>query len=1225
MRLDVPEQLPIAEHVDEIVAALRAHQVVVVAGETGSGKTTQLPKIALRAGRGTAGMIGHTQPRRLAARTLAHRIAEECGVELGAQVGFAVRFTDRTAAGTLVKVMTDGILLAELQRDRDLRRYDTIIIDEAHERSLNIDCLLGYLKRLLPRRPELRVVITSATIDVERFSEHFDGAPVIEVSGRTYPVEIRYQRTEDVAADDVDAVCEAVLDCLTSGDGDVLVFLSGQREIHDVADALAPQLDVRTTVLPLYARLSAAEQARVFAPGPGRRVVLATNVAETSITVPGIRYVVDPGTARISRYSKRLKVQRLPIEPISQASANQRAGRCGRVRDGIAVRLYSQDDFAARPEFTDPEILRTNLASVLLQMASLRLGEIHRFPFLDPPDTRQVRDGLALLTELGALKPGSGAPRLTPLGRRLARVPLDPRLARMVLAAEDAGCVREVVIIAAGLTIQDPRERPEAERGKADAAHARFTEKRSDFLTLLRLWEHIRATRASTSANGLRRACREQYLNYLRIREWQDLVGQIRDVLKSLDVRWSSSADDHDGIHRALLTGLLSQVGMWDEVRRDYLGARGARFVIFPGSALARTRPNWVMSAELVETSRLFARRNAAITPDWIEAAAGDLVSRSYSEPHWSARRGSAVAMERVTLYGIPLVAGRQVDYGRIDPGLSRELFIRGALVEGDWNTRHRFWHRNRAALERAEELEERSRRRGLVADDEAVFGFYDARIPADVTSVRHFDAWWRRESRTHPDLLTMRDQDIRGLDSEPLPEGDFPLRWSAGPDVTLNLSYAFEPGSDADGVTVDVPLAALPTLDPAAVPGAAPGHRLDLVTALLRSPAKSIRRQLGPAPNLAPAVMDAPELGETSLLDGVAAAVTRITGVRVTAADWDLSRVPLHLLPRYRVLDESGAVLGQSRDLAELQRTHVAHREEMIARVAEDVLRTGAVSWDFGTIDEEIERTSAGLPVLGYPALVDRGDSVDLTVLADRAQAERVHLRGVRRLVRLAVPNPGPRGHSGLDLAQKLTLGRYPHGGAEGLLADCADASVDALLAEAPAVRDQAAFDSAVARITLALPKRFAATLAHLVAGLEQAWEAERLLTAQRAPILADSVADARAELDRLLAAHPVSRIGVARLPDLRRYLQALAWRAAKMPEDPAADLRRLTEARQAEARLAQAVPDWPVADPMLADPRSRTGRQLADEYRVSLFAQHIRTAVPVSARRIEKYVAVG
>ncbi len=1222
MRLSVPEQLPIAEHVEEITRALRDHQVVIVAGETGSGKTTQLPKIALAAGRATNGMIGHTQPRRIAARTLAARIAEECGVELGAEVGFAVRFTDRTARGTKVKVMTDGILLAELQRDRDLRRYDTIIIDEAHERSLNIDFLLGYLVRLLPRRPDLRVIVTSATIDVERFSAHFGGAPIIEVSGRTYPVEIRYRPTEDVASDDVDAVCDAVLECLTSGDGDVLVFLSGQREIHDVTDALRPMLDVTTNVLPLYARLSSAEQHRVFAPGGGRRVVLATNVAETSITVPGIRYVVDPGTARISRYSKRLKVQRLPIEPISQASANQRAGRCGRVRDGIAIRLYDEQDFLERPAFTDPEILRTNLASVILQMAALRLGEIERFPFLDPPDTRQIRDGIALLHELGALKPGDGPPRLTPLGKQLARLPLDPRLGRMVLAAAEAGCVREVVVIVAGLTIQDPRERPEAEQGRADAAHARFVDKRSDFSTLLNLWDHIRTLRSSTSANGLRRACRDQYLNYLRIREWQDLVSQIREVLSSLGLPWSNGRDDHDGIHQALLTGMLSQVGMWDPQRRDYLGARGARFVIFPGSALARQSPEWVMSSELVETSRLFARRNAVVKPDWIEAAAAHLVSRTYSEPHWSARRGATVAVERVTLYGIPIVTGRTVDYGRIDPALCRELFIRGALVEGEWTTRHRFWHANVAALRTAEEVEERSRRRGLVIDDEGLFAFYDARIPADITSVRHFDSWWKKASRQTPELLTLTQADIQ-VTGEDLPdEGDFPLRWSAGPEVTLNLSYAFEPGDAADGVTVDVPLAVLPDLDPADVPGAAPGLRGDLVTALLRSPAKTIRRQVGPAPNLVPAVLDAPELGEQPILEAVAAAVTRLTGVRVRTDDWDLARVPMHLLPRYRVVDESGNVLGEGRDLGALQRHHAPDRAAMLARAADDVTVSGATAWTFATIPETVERAVSGIAVTGYPALVDRGTSVDLVVLADIGEAQRTHRRGVRRLVALAVPNPAPRGYASLDMTGRLILGRYPHGGAQALLDDCADACIDALLA-GPPVRDAGTFAATVSRITLELPRHYAGVLAAVVTALGLAWDAQRGIDALTSPVIANSVADVRSELDRLVGPRPVSRIGADRLPDLRRYLQALAWRTSKLADDPAADSRRLEAARAGERLMAANVAQWPVADPMASGDTARAARRMIDEYRVSLFAQHIRTAVPVSQRRIEKFVA--
>ena len=1217
MRLEVPAHLPIAAHAAQVAAALREHQVVVVAGETGSGKTTQLPKIALAAGRGRSGMIGHTQPRRLAARTLAARIAEECGVELGAQVGFAVRFTDRTAEGTRVKVMTDGILLAELRRDRDLRRYDTIIIDEAHERSLNIDFLLGYLKRLLPRRPDLRVIVTSATIDVERFSQAFGGAPVIEVSGRTYPVEIRYRPAEDVASDDVDAVCDAVLECLTSGEGDVLVFLSGQREIADVAEALRPLLDATVTVLPLYARLSTAEQHRVFTPGGGRRVVLATNVAETSITVPGIRYVVDPGTARMSRYSKRLKVQRLPIEKISQASANQRAGRCGRVRDGIAVRLYSEQDFNDRPAFTDPEILRTNLASVLLQMADLRLGDIAQFGFLDPPDTRQVRDGLAVLHELGAL---DDRRELTSIGRRMARLPLDPHLARMVLAAQDAGCVREVVTIAAGLTIQDPRERPEAERARADAKHARFNDRGSDFITLLNLYDHVGELRRTTSASGLRRACREQYLNYLRIREWQDLIGQLRDVLADLGIAFSSNRADHDLIHRALLPGMLSGIGMWDPQRRDYLGARGARFVIFPGSALARANPSWVMSSEIVETSRLFARRCAAIKPEWIEAAAGDLVNRQYSEPHWSGKRGAAVAVERVTLYGIPIVTGRTVDYGRIDPALSRDLFIRSALVEGDWRTGHRFWHANRAAVAAAEELQQRSRRQGLVIDDDGLFAFYDARIPADAVSVRHFDSWWKRTRAQTPDLLTLTDAEIHP-DPGALPdEGDYPLLWSSGPDVRLDVRYSFSPGDAADGVTVDVPLAALPRLVPADVPGAAPGHRPELVTALLRSLPKPVRREVGPAPNLVPAVLAA--LGERPLLEGVAHCVANLTGVPVAATDFDLARVPLHLLPRYRIVDESGAVIGEGRDLAALQTRHAADRSAMLQRSAADIAVSGATQWTFGTIPQSVERQVSGMPVTGFPALVDRGRAVDLTVLPDPDDAARAHARGVRRLVALALPDPGPRGFAALDTGARLVLSRYPHGGAEAVLADCRDACIDALLA-GPPVRGDAEFRSAVARIGQTLPGQFATALPLVVGALAAAREAERAVDALQSPVVAQSVADIRAELDRLAGPRLASRIGIARLHDLRRYLQALASRASRLGDDPAADARRLAEARNAEELLRSRIPEWPVADPAGSGPAAAAGRQLLDEFRVSLFAQHMRTAIPASQRRIEKFVA--
>ncbi len=873
--LSYPAALPISARKDDIAAAIRDHQVVIVAGETGSGKTTQLPKICLELGRGVTGQIGHTQPRRLAARTVAERISAELGTELGSTVGYTVRFTDTGGEDTLVRLMTDGILLAELQRDRQLLRYDTLIIDEAHERSLNIDFILGYLKRLLPSRPDLKVIITSATIDPDRFSRHFAGgesdrhstggesgqhsaggesgkhstggesaqhsgaprtgaaAPVIEVSGRSYPVEVRYRPLDEPGAesgdgeprDQVQGICDAVAELRGLGpSGDILVFLSGEREIRDTADALADQPSLADLeVLPLYSRLPAAQQHRVFALHQRRRVVLATNVAETSLTVPGIKYVVDPGTARISRYSRRTKVQRLPIEPVSRASADQRKGRCGRTSDGVCIRLYSEEDFAARPEFTDPEILRTNLASVILQMAALELGEVAAFPFLDPPDSRQVADGTRLLTELGAVttSPGSrggpggsagaagsggtGAIRLTGTGRRLARLPADPRLGRMILAADGEDCLREVLIITAALSIVDPRERPPEEREAADKLHARFADPGSDFLSLVNLWDYLREQQRELSGSAFRRMCRREYLHYLRVREWQDVHGQLRQAARDAGAAAGRDRDPRPGqaradgeraaqVHRALLAGLLSQIGMLDARQAprasqpppgrrrgpaEFAGTRGARFAIFPDSVLARKPPPWVMAAELVETSRLWARTVAQIEPEWAEQLAGHLVTRSYSEPHWDPRRGAVMAAEKVTLYGLPLVAARPVNYGRIDPAVARELFIRHALVEGDWQARHKFLVRNRELLDDAAELERRARRRGLVAGDEALFAFYDHRIPASVVSARHFDGWWKKARAADPGLLTFDPAALVSTAAADIETADYPVAWT--------------------------------------------------------------------------------------------------------------------------------------------------------------------------------------------------------------------------------------------------------------------------------------------------------------------------------------------------------------------------------------------------------------------------------------------------------------
>ncbi|HTB53919.1 MAG TPA: ATP-dependent RNA helicase HrpA, partial [Trebonia sp.] len=790
---------------DDIAQAIRDHQVVIVAGETGSGKTTQLPKICLELGRGVTGQIGHTQPRRIAARTVAERIAEETSTQLGTAVGYKVRFTDKSGDNTLVKVMTDGILLNEIASDRDLYRYDTLIIDEAHERSLNIDFILGYLRQLLPRRPDLKVIITSATIDPERFAAHFavddQPAPIIEVSGRTYPVEVRYRPIADPEQrdtedrDQIQAISDAIDELSANGPGDILVFFSGEREIRDTADALKGRKNLE--VLPLYGRLSAAEQHRVFELPASRtmshrRVVLATNVAETSLTVPGIRYVIDPGTARISRYSLRTKVQRLPIEPISQASANQRKGRCGRVADGICIRLYSEEDFDSRPEYTDPEIQRTNLASVILQMAAARLGDVRAFPFVDPPDPRSITDGVRLLEELNAMK----SDRLTDTGRKMARLPVDPRIARMIIEADRQGCAREVLVIAAALSIQDPRERPADNQQAADTAHRRFAQPESDFLTFLALWDYLTDRQRELSGSAFRRMCRAEFLNYLRVREWQDLHAQLQSLSADLGLSTDSSSSERARVHTALLAGLLSHVGMKvvltarpgtppERGRRplpEYLGARGTRFAIFPGSALARKPPDWVVAAELVETSRLWGRIVASVEPEWVEPVAAHLVKRSYSEPRWSKNRGAVIATEKVTLYGIPIVADRTVNFDRIDAVASRELFIRHALVEGDWETRHHFFRDNATLLAEAAELEQRARRRGLVAGEDALFEFYDARVPADVTSARHFDAWWKRQRHQTPDLLTLTLDDLLSAEAAEALELDsaYPEVWTS-------------------------------------------------------------------------------------------------------------------------------------------------------------------------------------------------------------------------------------------------------------------------------------------------------------------------------------------------------------------------------------------------------------------------------------------------------------
>ncbi len=1192
--------LPVSERRQDIADALRAHQVVVVAGETGSGKTTQLPKICLDIGRGIRGTIGHTQPRRLAARTVAQRIADELGSPLGDAVGYTVRFTDQVSDRTLVKLMTDGILLAEIQRDRRLLRYDTLILDEAHERSLNIDFLLGYLRELLPRRPDLKVIVTSATIEPQRFAAHFSGAPIVEVSGRTYPVEIRYRPLEVPVAsnapkdladpddpdheivrteirDEIEAIVDAVHELEAEPPGDVLVFLSGEREIRDTAEALTGLTGGPgyTEVLPLYARLPTAEQQKVFAPHTGRRVVLATNVAETSLTVPGIRYVVDPGNARISRYSRRLKVQRLPIEPVSQASAAQRAGRSGRLAPGVCIRLYSEEDFAARPRYTDPEILRTNLAAVTLQMAALQLGEVENFPFLDPPDPRSIRDGVQLLQELGAFDQ-QGA--ITDLGRRLARLPVDPRLGRMILQADTEGCVREVLALAAALTIPDPRERPADREEAARQKHARFADENSDFMSYLNLWRYLRGQRKTLSGSAFRRMCRNDFLHYLRIREWQDLVGQLRSIARDLGISESSEPADPARVHAALLAGLLSHVGMRREDSREYLGARNARFVLAPGSVLSKRPPHWVVVAELVETSRLYGRTAARIGPEVVERVAGDLVQRTYSEPHWDAERGEVMAFERATLYGLPLVARRRVGYAAVEPAVARELFIRHALVEGDWQTRHHFFRDNAVLRTELEDLEERVRRRDLLVGDHDIYALYDARIPADVVSARYFDAWWKKQRHRTPDLLTFsRDDLLRASKTSDAADADRPDTWEAG-DVALPLSYRFQPGAANDGVTVHVPVDVLARLGGDEFAWQVPALREELVAALIRSLPKDLRRNFVPAPDTARAVLAAIDPTREPLLDALQRELRRRTGVLVPTDAFELDKLPAHLRVTFAVESADGTEIARSKDLGALQERLAAPARRAVAdAVAAELERVGLRTWpdDLQELPRVVERTVNGRIVRGFPAFVDAGTAVDLRVFATPGEQEGAMGPGTRRLVRLSVASPVKAVERQLDLRTRLALGANPDGSVSALLDDCADAAADALV-PAPAWK-RTEFAALRDRVAADLVSTTVDTVGRAEQVLSAAQEVRLLLPDQPLPAQTDAIADINAQLDRLMPRGFVSVTGRARLADLTRYLIAIRRRLERLPHAIGADqerMQRVQAVQDAYDELVHALP---------------------------------------------------
>jgi ATP-dependent helicase HrpA len=1219
-----PETLPVSARRADIAAAIRDHQVVIVAGETGSGKTTQIPKICLELGRGVRGLIGHTQPRRLAARTVAARIAEELHTEIGEAVGWKVRFTDQVGENTLVKLMTDGILLAELAGDRMLRGYDTLIIDEAHERSLNIDFILGYLAQLLPRRPDLKVIITSATIDPERFAAHFATAgvpaPIVEVSGRSYPVEVRYRPVvdpddpdSDPDRDQLDAIADAVIELRKAGSGDILVFLPGEREIRDTADGLARHSAATgMEILPLYARQTTAEQQRVFAPRQatlGRRVVLATNVAETSLTVPGIRYVIDPGLARISRYSRRLKVQRLPIEKISQASANQRAGRCGRVADGICIRLYAEDDFDARPAFTDPEILRTNLAWVVLQMIALDLGEITAFPFVDPPDIRAVNDGVGLLHELGALDGRA----LSPIGRALSALPVDPRLGRMLVEADRTGCLREVLVITAALSVQDPRERPVEHRQAADEKHARFAVDGSDFLSYLSLWRHVAERREALSGSRFRKELRADFLHYLRIREWQDLHTQLRQAARNAGLTLNDTDATPDKIHIAVLSGLLSQIGLREGETREYLGARGAHFMIFPGSPLAKKNPRWVMAAELVETSRLFARTVARIMPEWIEPLAGHLVKRTYSEPHWSRKRGSAVAVERVTLHGVPIVVDRHVDYGRIDPEVSRELFIRHALVEGDWDTRHPFFTTNRALLEDVEELETRARRRDLSVDEDTLVAFYDARIPPDVVSGRHFDTWWKKQR--DKSVLDFTDAMVRTARAGAVDASAYPDHVEAG-GLTLPLSYAFEPGRRDDGITVDVPVAALHQVDPTPFTWQVPGLREELVTALIKTLPKTLRRHFAPAPDHARAVLTRLTAGDEPLLDGLERELGRMRGVDIPRTAWELDRLPEHLTVTFRVVDEQGREVARGSDLDALRRELAPRVRAELAAAGADLERTGLTTWTIGDLPRDIGVRRGGHVVTGYPGLIDRGASVDVRVFPTAAERDAAHARGVRRLLLLDTPSPARQVQRGLDNAAKLTLSRNPHGSVAALVEDCVTAAADALI---HAAGGPAWDERGYTRLRTLFAKRLGSTTLQVLDAVRGVLAVWHRIQAQLGDLRLVPP-DLTAQLTDLVGPGFATRDGATRLADVARYLEAIQRRIEKLRVDPARDAEWTAEVRVVAdeyTQLLAALP--PGAEP---PPGVVEIRWMIEELRVSLYAHPMRTRYPVSVKRIQQAI---
>lgn len=1222
-KIQYPENLPVSLMRDEIAHAIAGNQVVIIAGETGSGKTTQLPKICLELGLGCRGMIGHTQPRRLAARSVASRVAEELQSPLGEVVGFKVRFADALKSESYIKLMTDGILLAELTSDRYLDQYDTIIIDEAHERSLNIDFILGYLKQILKKRPDLKIIITSATIDVERFSKHFNNAPIIEVSGRTFSVETRYRplvQDSDADLDQIEGIFAAVDELVAEGLGDILIFMNGEREIRDTAEQLSRRNYRDTEILPLYARLSYGEQSKVFSSHRGRRIVLATNVAETSLTVPGIRYVIDPGTARISRYSYRTKVQRLPIEPISQASANQRQGRCGRVGPGICIRLYDEADFNNRPAFTDPEILRTNLASVILQMLAIGLGDIAAFPFIEPPDPRHIRDGFLLLEELQAVANKHGKLVLTPLGRNLAQIPVDPRLARMVVESQQLGCLNEVLIIAAGLSIQDPRERPMDKKQASDEAHRRFADPHSDFVSWVNLWQHLKDQQKELSASQFRKKCRDEYLAYLRVREWQDLYAQLKQAVHDLKWRLNDTPASYDALHRALLSGLLSHIGFKDN-NNEYLGARNRKFFVFPGSPLAKKGPKWIMAAELTETSRLFARCCAKIEPEWLEPLAAHLIKKSYVEPHFEAKPGSVIALENQVLYGLTVVHRRKVQYGPIDPVEAREIFIRSALAEGQLQTQEAFFVANQKLLEDIESLEHKSRRRDILVDEQVLVDFYEPRIPQGIYNAQLFFGWWNKTKREQPDLLDFNKALLMQRSADHISALDFPDTWHKG-NLRLKLSYHFEPSAADDGVSVHIPVALLNQIDDTDFDWLVAGLREEKCIALIKSLPKSLRRNFVPAPDYARACVQAMQPFSASLLEAMCKQLLRMSGTRISPEDFDLTQIPVHLQMNFKIEDDKNNLVAEGRVLDTLKAELQGVVAKAIRQVADKGIEQEALTeWSFGELPKQYQQQKGNYQVRAFPALIDNKDSVAIKLFDDEFEAQDAHRQGLRRLLLLNIPSPVKHLQQALPNKAKLAMYFNPFGQVQILIDDIIAAAVQQLLDEKQLdVRDKHQFEQAKDWVRQELNPT-AEQIALKVEQILTLYQGiKKRLKGKISLDIAFAMSDIQSQLDKLVFKGFVEACGWNRLADVARYLKAIETRIDKLPVDPTRDRLHMQSINKVQDALAAQLAKVPRSVP--TPPALIEARWMIEEYRVSCFAQVLGTAYPISEKRILNHI---